>query len=286
MLRSATRCLPVLSHAMLRGKAYRGTAEHGRAWQRNARHGKEWQGVRHLLVKGLWQPLFAWICTLAGPPWANCRGMAFRGEFSHRCVRWRGLPGPPAGKWSPETTFRKDLYAGGTSLGHLLGNGLWRLLVYRFVRWRGLPGQPAGKWPPEATFRIYGPRLPPTAPRLPPEGPRWRQGAARGPQVAASWRPRRPPNGSKTASVRPSCLQVAFKQLQDAKMRARSPQDANLTTTWAQLGPTWAQLGPTWPHLGLVLTAQIAILRGRGCIFQHFADFCVKAPMVASRWPQ
>ena len=99
MLRSATRCLPVLSHAMLRGKAYRGTAEHGRAWQRNAWHGKEWQGVRHLLVKGLWQPLFAWICTLAGPPWANCRGMAFRGQFSHRCVRWRGLPGPPAGKW-------------------------------------------------------------------------------------------------------------------------------------------------------------------------------------------
>ena len=178
MLRSATRCLPVLSHAMLRGKAYRGTAEHGRAWQRNAWHGKEWQGVRHLLVKGLWQPLFAWICTLAGPPWANCRGMAFRGQFSHRCVRWRGLPGPPAGKWSPETTFRKDLYAGGTSLGHLLGNGFQRPLflwictlagppwatcwemasgghfAYRFVRWRGLPGQPAGKWPPEATFRI------------------------------------------------------------------------------------------------------------------------------------
>ena len=89
------------------------------------------------------------ICMLAGPPWAICWGMALRGQFSYRfaCwrdfpgplagkwlpeaafsyrfVQWRGLPGPLAGKWLLPATFRLDLYAGATSLGHLLGNGLW-----------------------------------------------------------------------------------------------------------------------------------------------------------------
>ena len=54
--------------------------------------------------------------------------IASRGHFSYRFVHWRGLPGPAAGKWPPEATFRIDLYAGGTSLGHLLGNGLRRPL--------------------------------------------------------------------------------------------------------------------------------------------------------------
>ena len=83
-------------------------------------------------------------------------------RFSYRFVRWRDLSAPPAGKWHPKATSNIDVYVGGISLGHLLGNGLrkpllvqiicWRDLP-RCVRWRDLPGPPAGKWPPEATSR-------------------------------------------------------------------------------------------------------------------------------------
>ena len=73
-----------------------------------------------LLVNDLRRPLFVKICTLAGPPWASCLEMASRGHFSYRFVCWRDLPGPAAGKWPPEATFRIDLYAGATSLGTLV----------------------------------------------------------------------------------------------------------------------------------------------------------------------
>ena len=41
--------------------------------------------------------------------------------------------------------------------------------------------------------------------------------------------------------------------------------------------PKW---GLTWPHLGLVLTAKMRILCGRGCIFEHFNKFVLRRP----RW--
>ena len=57
---------------------------------------------------------------MAGLPWATCWEMPSGGQFWYRFVRWRALPGPPAGKWAPEVSFRIDLYGGGASLGHLL----------------------------------------------------------------------------------------------------------------------------------------------------------------------
>ena len=121
----------------------------------------------HQLGNGLQRPLFVSICTLAGPPWAACWEMASGSHFSYGFACRRDLPGPPAGEWLPEATFRIDLYAGGTSLGRLLGNGFRRPLFlwictlagppwancwemapgghfsYRFVRWRDLLGTPA-----------------------------------------------------------------------------------------------------------------------------------------------
>ena len=65
-----------------------------------------------------------------------------------------------------------------------------------------------------------------------------------------------------------------------------SPQDASLTTTWAQLVPTRVQLGPTWPHLGLVSTAKIKILCGRACICQYFNKCVLRRPRWAPDGPQ
>ena len=73
----------------------------------------------------VWSPR---ICTPAGLPWATARERTSRHCFSYRFVRWRDLPGPAAGKWPPEASFRIALYAGGTSLGQPLGNGLRRPL--------------------------------------------------------------------------------------------------------------------------------------------------------------
>ena len=86
-----------------------------------------------LLGNGPQRSLFVWICTVAGPPWATCWEMGPRGHFSYRFVRWRGFPGPPAGKGPPEVSFGIDLYAGGASLGHLLGSGFWGPLLCYFV---------------------------------------------------------------------------------------------------------------------------------------------------------
>ena len=49
-------------------------------------------------------------------------------QGSHLHLFHIDLPGPSAGKWPPEATFRIDLYAGRASLDHLLGNGLRRPL--------------------------------------------------------------------------------------------------------------------------------------------------------------
>ena len=76
---------------------------------------------------------------LAGPPWATCWEMASRDHFSYGFVRWRDLPGPTAGKWPPEATFHIDLYAGGASLGQLLGNGPQRPLFVQICSVAGLP---------------------------------------------------------------------------------------------------------------------------------------------------
>ena len=90
-----------------------------------------------LLGNGPQRSLFVWICTVAGPPWATCWEMGPRGHFSYRFVRWRGFPGPPAGKGPPEVSFGIDLYAGGASLGHLLGNGPQRPLVVKICTLAG-----------------------------------------------------------------------------------------------------------------------------------------------------
>ena len=71
------------------------------------------------------------------PPWFICWEMPPRGHFSYKFVRWRGFPGPPAGKRPPEASFGIDLYAGRLSLRGLLRNGPQSHFWYRFVRWRG-----------------------------------------------------------------------------------------------------------------------------------------------------
>ena len=53
------------------------------------------------------------MCTLAKPFWATCWEMASGGHFLYRFVCWRDLPGPPAGRWPPQATSRKDLYVAG-----------------------------------------------------------------------------------------------------------------------------------------------------------------------------
>ena len=75
-------------------------------------------------------------------------------RFSYRFVRWRDLSAPPAGKWHPKATSNIDVYVGGISLGHLLGNGLRKPLLVQIICWRDLPRPPAGIRPPEATSRI------------------------------------------------------------------------------------------------------------------------------------
>ena len=65
--------------------------------------------------------------------------MGPRGHFSYRFVRWRGFPGPPAGKRPLEASFGIHLYAGGPSLGQLLGNGPQRLLFVEICTVAGLP---------------------------------------------------------------------------------------------------------------------------------------------------
>ena len=75
-------------------------------------------------------------------------------RFSYRFVRWRDLSAPPAGKWHPKATSNIDVYVGGISLGHLLGNGLRKPLLVQIICWRDLPRPPAGIRPPEVTSRI------------------------------------------------------------------------------------------------------------------------------------
>ena len=107
--------------------------------------------------------------------------MASGGHFSYELVRWRGFPGPPAGKWLPEAifwyrfvrlrdlpgplagkwlleaTFRIDLYAGGASLGHLLGNGFQNFYLHGspslcFLGSCALPAKHLQKHSPEMAF--------------------------------------------------------------------------------------------------------------------------------------
>ena len=98
--------------------------------------------MAHLPGNGFRKPLFLRICRLAGFPRAACWEMVSSGHFSYGGVRWRDLFGPIARKWLPEATCRIDLYAGGTSLGHLLGNGIRRPL---FVCICTLAGRLLGK---------------------------------------------------------------------------------------------------------------------------------------------
>ena len=74
--------------------------------------------------------------------------MASKGHFKYRCVRWRDLPGPPAGKWPPEATSRTDYMLAGPPSATCWDTASGGHFSYRFVRWRDLPGPPAGKWPP------------------------------------------------------------------------------------------------------------------------------------------
>ena len=70
---------------------------------------------------------------MAGLPWATCWETPSGGQFWYRFVRWRALPGRPAGKWAPEATFRIDLYAGGASLAtwwEMAPRGFFRTDLY------------------------------------------------------------------------------------------------------------------------------------------------------------
>ena len=66
----------------------------------------------------------------------NTLFLLYMHQFVNGCilylkVRWRAPSGPLAGKWAPAAIFRIDLYAGGASLGHLLGKALRRPVLVK-----------------------------------------------------------------------------------------------------------------------------------------------------------
>ena len=107
-------------------------------------------------------------------------GMASGGHFSYGFVRWRDLPGPIARKWLPEATFRIDLYAGGSTLGHLLGNGFRRPLFVWILHWQDNCWEMASRGPFAYTFARWQDFFPggneePCAPSVnhPPSSPKY-----------------------------------------------------------------------------------------------------------------
>ena len=93
------------------------------------------------------------------------------------------------------------------------------------------------RWPREA------PKTPQERPKSPQGGPKT---APRGSKMAPRW----PQDGLKTAKFHPSSLQVASKLASSRPCSTKLPPSRRQDGSSWQLGSTWPHLGPTWPHLG------------------------------------
>ena len=95
--------------------------------------GLSWAGLRWagLGWPGACWPGLGWAgLGWPGLGWAGARWLArFLASCGYGFARWQNLPGPPGGKWPPESTVRADLHAGRTFLSRLPGHGRQRALL-------------------------------------------------------------------------------------------------------------------------------------------------------------